>query len=552
MKSALYNERISEEELEIQRKRTQLQDADRKSFYHTSSLAKQRNKEQIKQLQKENKELREQLQSRAVSIGADASDPRATDKLVAKTEKELALWRRKWDEVKASSKKRKNELLRLQDKLGELQGIGSDQVTITSDDNPQMRTIRMLENKLDKAMIKYNEAQSIRKTYEMIVKRLRDERVGYDNQLAAIEQSLNGKQHDYEELLLLSYDAKHAKEVAEAELRKFEAQLQAKRELRDKEIAEQQKAVKQRVESKTKNEERTKENHEQEMLNKKREHDQNREQKLTSQLIDQDAVDKRKSELEKYDQSLRKIKDATGASDINEIIQRCVTQKETLENLKKEREEFEKRILMLDDEKIELKKKLQRIKYEGIENVTRKQINELEKNVVDAQARYEKNKDKLERIVKKLVDSKAGIEHLSDKLIDIKLDDEPNITVTDDTLVESLMQIEKKWAKILDEVKSDDLYEEVIMRIRGLRVDKENETPLYKKLEYDVPSLEQIKNNVRVRIPEKEEDDLSDIDPDAEAEAEINERMKIKVEAQLRYDRMAKNKMRKAKKPGKG
>lgn len=128
----------------------------------------------------------------------------------------------------------------------------------------------------------------------------------------------------------------------------------------------------------------------------------------------------------------------------NEIIQRCVTQKETLENLKKEREEFEKRILMLDDEKIELKKKLQSIKYEGIENVTRKQINEIEKNVVDAQARYEKNKDKLERIVKKLVDSKAGIEHLSDKLIDVKLDDEPNITVTDDTLVESLMQIEKK------------------------------------------------------------------------------------------------------------
>ena len=36
----------------------------------------------------------------------------------------------------------------------------------------------MLENRLDKAMIKYNEAQSIRKTYEQIVKRLKDERFG--------------------------------------------------------------------------------------------------------------------------------------------------------------------------------------------------------------------------------------------------------------------------------------------------------------------------------------------------------------------------------------
>ena len=40
--------------------------------------------------------------------------------------------------------------------------------------------------------------------------------------MAAIEQSLKGKEHDFEELLLLSHDANHAKEVAEGELRKFE------------------------------------------------------------------------------------------------------------------------------------------------------------------------------------------------------------------------------------------------------------------------------------------------------------------------------------------
>jgi len=45
--------------------------------------------------------------------------------------------------------------------------------------------------------------------------------------LAAIEQSLKGKEHDFEELLLLSHDANHAKEVAEADLRKFEEQIKA-------------------------------------------------------------------------------------------------------------------------------------------------------------------------------------------------------------------------------------------------------------------------------------------------------------------------------------
>lgn len=88
-------------------------------------------------------------------------------------------------------------------------------------------------------------------------------------------------------------------------------------------------------------------------------------------------------------------------------------------------------------------------------------------------------------------------------------------------------------------------------RIRGLRIDKDSEAPLFKKLEYDAPNFEPIKNNVRVRLPDKEEDDLSDVDADAEAEAETNERMKIKVEAQLRLDRMEKNKNRQSKKSGK-
>jgi coiled-coil domain-containing protein 151 len=53
------------------------------------------------------------------------------------------------------------------------------------EDTPLTRHIRLLENRLDKAMIKFNEAQSIRKTYEQIVRRLKEERVGFDNQLVS-------------------------------------------------------------------------------------------------------------------------------------------------------------------------------------------------------------------------------------------------------------------------------------------------------------------------------------------------------------------------------
>jgi len=133
------------------------------------------------------------------------------------------------------SKSKKKQLVILQDKLREVSDDkfgGSSWVinaalidNLAVDESPLMRTIRILENRLDKVMIKYNEAQSIRKTYEQIVKRLKEERVGYDNQLAAIERSLKGKEHDFEELLLLKHDATHAKELAQAELRKYEQKV---------------------------------------------------------------------------------------------------------------------------------------------------------------------------------------------------------------------------------------------------------------------------------------------------------------------------------------
>lgn len=45
--------------------------------------------------------------------------------------------------------------------------------------------IRILENRLEKALIKFNEAQSIKRTYEQIVRRLREERITFDNQVSS-------------------------------------------------------------------------------------------------------------------------------------------------------------------------------------------------------------------------------------------------------------------------------------------------------------------------------------------------------------------------------
>jgi chromosome segregation ATPase len=136
-----------------------------------------------------------------------------------KLEKDLIVYRRKQDEMKNKTASKREHMRSLQDKQNE---IIREQVDINSDDHPQMRTIRVMENRLDKAMIKFNEAMSIKKTYELIAKRLKEERIGYENQLTAIETSLRGKEEDLQELMKLSQDAEYTKEQAELDLKKYE------------------------------------------------------------------------------------------------------------------------------------------------------------------------------------------------------------------------------------------------------------------------------------------------------------------------------------------
>ena len=76
------------------------------------------------------------------------------------------------------STKHKSQLDKLKD---EVKTCTLESKRPNQEDNPMTRQIRILENRLDKAMIKYNEAQSIKTTYEQIVKRLKDHRYLFEN-----------------------------------------------------------------------------------------------------------------------------------------------------------------------------------------------------------------------------------------------------------------------------------------------------------------------------------------------------------------------------------
>ncbi len=84
-----------------------------------------------------------------------------------------------------------------------------------------------------------------------------------------------------------------------------------------------------------------------------------------------------KEKLSMFEEAMKRIKEATGVEDVNEIIQKFVKQEDTTNNLQELRNENDKKLAKLTEEHTALKNKLETLKYEALESMTRKQVDEV-------------------------------------------------------------------------------------------------------------------------------------------------------------------------------
>jgi len=424
-------------------------------------------------------------------------------------------------------------------KVGEL-SMGSKMHA--SETSPEMRQIRVLENRLDKAMIKYNEAQSIRKTYEAIVKRLRDERVGFDNQLAAIERTLKAKERDYEELLLLSHDAYHAKEMAQAELHRFEQGVMEERNQRDKEVQEKKALVEQRVAMNKRLEQREK------MLKQQQDVDTSGEKQLkemsaTSDLtagISSDYANEERQKLMDYDAALNAIKEATGVSDVNEVIQKFLTQEDTLKNLQNLTKENQSTIDRLTEERRKCRLSVEDLKFSSGGNVAKRQaIDDFETHLSEASEKFDRNKSKFERMAKMLIDMKAGIDNLGEKLGPIKLDGEAQVEMSDETVEECLQQCELKISKLLSQT-------------HHLDEDPDDRKRLLDEERYEEKLMSKSQSNARIKLTDKDDEGDNDSDDlEDDLDEDVWQRKQVKSNSTLILEKENSKTRRKGKKNAK-
>lgn len=171
-------------------------------------------------------------------------------------------------------------------------------------------------------------------------------------------------------------------------------------------------------------------------------------QNIQKGKLDADQNDGKKK-VDVFEDAFRKIQEATGVTDINEVIQKILNQEGTTDNLILLTKENQSKIEHLSKTRHDLKEKVEELKYSGHGGMhRRKVVDDHEESLTAASAKLERAKLKFERLAKILISVKAGITHLTDKVHG--LDDELGyIEVNDETATQVLRQVQTVLTGIL-------------------------------------------------------------------------------------------------------
>lgn len=518
---------ISDEELSKQQHRIKKMEV--KATFEATQNEIRRQQDNIQHLRRENKELTQAKQQRAKgsSVSAEEFERKEADLLKTK----LYEQRRKLDDIKENNDDKAGEIDHISQKVGEL---NKEAQPILDDNGPLAQKIRTLENRLDKSLIKHNEAMSIRRTYEQILKRLRDERVGFDNQLAAIEKTLKAKEHDYMELSNMAHDAHHAKEIAKSSVAQYKATLYEERRQRKKELDDRREFVKSRADQGTKAAEAARNKKEQEQIQQqKKQEEEERKRREQTQASDSIKAERDAEQWSSFADKYRQIKEVTGARNLKEVCEKWTSLDDARKQIDKEKALVERKNRDLQVLVDEHRQKVQDSKYQGTGQLgSRRIVDEFETHLTEALAQLEKSTHNYEHVSTQFAAVKAGVEHLAEKLSWYK---DPPSAVSDENITTVLESCKAKLQTMMDETGTAG-----------------NEQPLEELLA--TADVELPAHNTRVKLPvegmEEEEDrgkgdGKGDMD---DAEDDPHDRVALKQMSLSAVDRAKKQKKKKGKK----
>lgn len=372
-----------------------LLEGDRKAYLESSQAAVKLNAQKISELRKENKALITQLKSlKEPGLATQVSGPKAIQLLDTKASEHIKRHNALRHQA-AAKMKRIEELDKLIRQL-ELEEGSSKSSGVDS------QGLRDLENRLDKAVIKNQEAQFIGKTYKQIIERLQQDRLTFDGRVTALEQAIVGRRQEINRLEAMLSDASMARDLARADLSRAEQETVAARSGREQEKKRLQGLAEERR------------RHYEAMEKRLRLASVGEEKEEAGQALPEDVTQR----LAALEAAFAKLQDAAGVTDPDDVLARYQGQSQTKEHLQHLCEQNTATQATLKTELEAAEQRLEAALYSGEEAAagSKATLAASKERATAASARLASAKAEAEAAARLVAVVAAGVDSIGDKL----------------------------------------------------------------------------------------------------------------------------------------
>ncbi|XP_071245478.1 coiled-coil domain-containing protein 151 isoform X2 [Salvelinus alpinus] len=533
---------LHEQITELQRK-IQLLEGDRSAYYEMSQSSIKKNRNSILQLRQENKRLHKKLANALAGdeqVIKEAFQSRGMEKAAFRNmsgkaalkvlDQKLCDKMKKLNALKHTTQtyRRRLEDLKTLYQSMKLENRGPERDTERR--NEEAKNLRVLENRLEKAQLKCQEAEHIMRGYLKLKAHLQEESLTFQSQLDKLEAEILRQRQELKDLQVMNSDALLSKDTAKAELQRQEEQMYRERKDREciltryKKEAEDRKAQAERVERRAQR------------------------AALQPDELSSDAqrsatgLGEEERAISTFEEAFRRIKEATGVTDTREVVERFISQGDTQQHLEDLKKENQRTLLQLKEDRDRLQEHFQDIKYSGETKLSSGQqmLEDCKRHLQAEQGRRDAAKERLDWLTRTLNTVRAGVEHLSDKLQHIKLGEGPEPQLppgSEEYVVELLSQSEQKLLLLQEELQGKDL---------AATMKEMEEEEFHASIEGKLPHC-----NTRIKLPEAQRQDPYDEEESGDDEGDIITRAILKHQSQLIIDSKTKRKTRTKKKKGK-
>ncbi|XP_033104180.1 coiled-coil domain-containing protein 151-like [Anneissia japonica] len=537
---------ITEEIAELQRK-IALLDGDRKAYYESSQWTMRQNRETISKMRKENKMLHRKLaeskagDERVISVAFDnhaveraALRGKSGKDAILVMDQKVCEAKKLLNAERSKTKLKEKKYVEYETQLSQMKKDASDADNLADGTSDEAMALRSLENRLDKAVLKLNEAVHINSTYHSIQGQMIKDSLTFGNELDSLEAEIEQQKQELTELQAMNRDAQISRDAAKTELAKHEETVYRERREREEALA----VLKKQAEEKRAHAERVEQRR---LARSSIQHDDlTPEQKQTISGEDQEK------KISTYEEAFLTIKEATGVSDLGEVVLRFESQGDTTKHLEELKEGGEKQLVRLKEDKAKLQLEFEEMKYSGEAKLSsgQRMLEEFEGYLKKEEERRDGSKTKLDKCSKILVSVKSGVEHLADKLQHLKASKGhvPQAQLSPDSdeyVLDLLSRCEEKLLKLMEDFGDKDIEETLAtMEQEEYHAGYETNLPQY---------------NTRIKLPTTQQrDNVYDDEEDSGEDEDIVTRDKLKKQAQSIVDsKTKKHKVRARKKKSK-